>query len=606
MKPVLSLARYTAVALVLSPAVTFAQGVQPVEARGTIDAVTVYRGQALVSRVVAVPAAKGVAETAGSVREVVITDLPARVRPESVHAESTNGVKVRSVRFRQRPVVQDTREEVRKLDEKIEAVNDQRGFNQKKIELINEHRGVLGALQNFVAPAATVELTRGVLNAETLERLTTFVRTQRSKMWEEEATLGSEVRRLTREAEQLQRERDVLTAGSARTVHEALVLVASEGGAAGELTLRYLVDGATWSPSYTLRAAGAAEGERTLNLEYYANIQQMSGEDWGGVTMTLSTATPSLIAKAPTLTSMVIGLVAAAPEAQTAQLDYDDARRELMDKQRQVEQTRVQGKGGPAGEKARADSELNLYAKNIAVLDLVSAQKVERGSTITRQGRQEGLAVTYTIPGRTSMPSRNDQQLIQIAAMPLKAEFTKVATPVLTDFVYDEASAVNTSTMVLLAGPVTAYLDGSFVGSSELPTVAVGERFTAGFGIDSSLRSRRELVERTESIQGGNRVVELTYRLSLENFGAAPAPVRLLDLLPKVQAGQQAADIRVTMVSVSEKLSEAEEYVKGPKKDGVLRWDLVVPPQATGSAAAAVEYKFRLEYDKQMGLVGMQ
>jgi len=606
------LARYTAVALVLTPALALAQAgaPQPLETRGQIDSVTVYRGQALVSRIVAVPAAKGVAEAAGSVREVIITDLPARIRPESVHADSRDGVKVRSVRFRQRPVVQDTREEIRKLEERLEAVNDQRGFAQKKIELINEHRSVLASLQNFIAPAATVELTRGVLNAETLERLATFMRAQRGKMWDEEAALGVEVRRLSREAEQLQRERDLLTAGSSRTVHEAVVLVGSEAGAGGEITLRYLVDGATWAPSYTMRAA-AGDGERTLNLEYYANIQQMSGEDWSGVNMTLSTATPSLVAKAPTLTSMVIGLTAPANAPQPAQqLAYHDARRELLDKQRQVAQSRVQGKAGPAAEKDAAESALNTYAANIAVLDLVSAQKVERGAGSTRQGREEGLAVTYTIPGRTSMPSRSDQQLIQIAALPLKAEFTKVATPVLTDFVYDEAAAVNTSTMVLLAGPITAYLDGAFVGSGALPTVSVGERFMAGFGIDSSLKAGRELVERTETIQGGNRVVELTYRLTLENFGAAPAPVRLLDLLPKVQAnpqaGVQASDIRVTMVRVSETLSEAEEYVKTQKKDGVLRWDLVVPPQAVGTTAASVEYTFRLEYDKQMALVGMQ
>jgi len=590
-------------ALVLTPLSELAQAY---ETRGTIDAVTVYRGQALVSRVVAVPAAKGVAEAAGSVREIVITDLPARVRPESVHAESRDGVKVRSVRFRTRPVVQDTRDEVRKLDEKIEATSDLRGFNQKKIELLNEHRNVLASLQNFVAPAATVELTRGVLNAETLERITTFVRTQRSKMVDEEAALGAEVRRLSREVEVLQRERQVLTAGSSRTVNEAVVLVASEGGGAGEVTLRYLVDGATWSPSYSLRATRAGEGERTLGLEYYANIQQMSGEDWSGVNMTLSTATPTLVAKAPTLTSMVIGLSAQQAQAAEPAMDYAFARQELLSKQKAAEQTRAQG--GPRRDKDgnfADDASLNTLAQSIAVLDLVSGQKLEKGSA-ARGGREEGLSVTYSIPGRTAMPSRNDQQLIQIAALPLKAEFTKLATPVLTNYVYDEASAVNTSTMVLLAGPVTAYLDGAFVGSGELPTVSVGERFTAGLGIDSSLRTARELVDRTESIQGGNRVVELTYRLTLENFGTTPAEVRLLDLLPKVQAGQQASDIRVTMVSVSKDLSAAEEYVKGQKKDGLLRWDLVAPPQRVGAGATAVEYKFRLEYDKQMGLVGMQ
>lgn len=569
------------------------------ETRGAIDAVTVYRGQALVSRVVAVPAAKAVADAAGTVREVVITDLPPRIRPESVHAESREGVQVRSVRFRQRPVVQDTREEVRQLDAKIESAADQRALSQKKIDLINEHRTLLAAVQNFVAPTATLELTRGVLNAETLERVASFVRTQRSRMTEEEAALAGEVRRLGREVEQLQREREVLTAGSSRTVHEAVVLVSGEPGVAGALTLRYLVDGATWSPSYAVRASGAGP-ERSLQLEYYANIQQLSGEDWGSVSMTLSTATPSLISKAPSLSPMTIGL---AQGGAPAPVQYQERRRELQVMLKQMEVTRNTATQVGLAADRKLDDSLNEAAESIQVLDLVAAQNVDRGRGPAP--RAEGLAVTYTIPGRTGMPSRSDQQLIQIAALPLQADFIKVATPVLTEFVYDEAAAVNTSAMVLLAGPVTAYSDGAFVGGGELPTVSVGEGFTAGFGIDSVLRTARELVERTETIQGGNRVVELTYRITLENFGAEPAPVRVLDRLPKVQSGQSASDIRVTMISSSEELSQAEDYVKDAKKDGMLRWDVVVPPRATGAQAAAVEYRFRLEYDKQMNLVGM-
>src|SRR5262249_40898379 len=143
----------------LLPSVALAQDL---ETRGAIEAVTVYRGQALVTRLVDVPAPKAVADAAGTVREIVVTDLPPRIRPESLHAESSEALKVRSVRFRQRPVVQDTREEVRKIDARIEAIQDQQNGNKKKAELINEHRAYLASLQQFVAPTATVEMTKGV------------------------------------------------------------------------------------------------------------------------------------------------------------------------------------------------------------------------------------------------------------------------------------------------------------------------------------------------------------------------------------------------------------------------------------------------------------
>jgi hypothetical protein len=49
-----------------------------------------------------------------------------------------------------------------------------------------------------------------------------------------------------------------------------------------------------------------------------------------------------------------------------------------------------------------------------------------------------------------------------------------------------------------------------------------------------------------------------------------------------------------------------QEPVKEPateqadRKTGVLRWDVTVPAGASGASAAGIEYKVRLEFDKQM------
>lgn len=578
------------------------------ESAGRIEAVTVYRGQALVTRVVDL-SAKGLAEAAGGVREIVVTDLPPRVRAESLHAEASPNIKVRSVSFRARPVVEDTREEVRKLDSRIEQIQDQLAANRRRQDLLNEHRAYLAGLQNFVAPTATTELTKGVLNAETLQKLSDFIRTGRDEMVTRELQLNAEAKGLQQQLELAQRERQRLTSGSSRTVNEAVILAEQEGD--GTLRLRYLVDGASWEPSYAARAAsGADENRSAFTLEYFASIQQMSGEDWNDVAMTLSTATPLLVARAPSLSPIPISLAMNAQQP-GGQIAYAEARKDLFDRQREAEQARSNtavtfkqaGGGGEKKEGEWLDKGLNDLALQMQILDLVANTRVTRDSQTINRASEEGLSVTYTIPNRASLPSRADHQQILVASVPLKATFAKIAAPVLTGYVYDEAAAVNSSNLVLLAGPLTAYADGAFVGGGDLPTTASGQGLTAGFGIDSSLRTRRELVERTETIQGGNRVVELTYRLTVENFGGSPAAIRLLDRLPKVEANR--SDIRLTVLSTGQALSEDAEYVAGPRKDGILRWDIAVPPQATGQQAFSLEYKYRLEYDKQMSIVGM-
>lgn len=588
-----------------------------VETAGTIESVTVYRGQALVTRRIdASKLAANAPADAGGVREIVVTDLPARIRPESLHAEAEKGLTVRSVRFRTRPVVQDTREEVRKLDDQIAQLQDQLDANKRHADLLTEHRAYLMSLQTFVAPTATVEMSKGVLNADTLQKLSIFLQTSRDDLTTRELALTREARDLRKGLQQAQREREKVTSGSSRTVYEAVVLVSSDGNAGAPMHLRYVVDGATWSPSYTLRAGGTPGGqasESAITLDYYASIQQMSGEDWTNVTMTLSTATPSLVARAPMLEPMPITLGVPAQEA--VRLSYADAKNDLREKRKDLENLRAQNRpAGPAGgggeqrqlavQTEEFDKGLNKVANDDQVLDLLAGVKVERGggNMISPPAPTEGLSVTYSIPGGTSLPSRSDTQQVRITSVPVKAQFVKIASPVLTSYVYDQARAINTSTMVLLAGPSTAYADGSFVGTGELPTVSAGQDFTAGFGIDSALSTRRELVDRTETIQGGNKVVTLTYRLSIDNFGAAPVNVRLMDRLPKPERG---TDLRVTMMNTSAELSGDEEYQKGLKKEGILRWDVSVPAQATGLSAFSVEYSFKLEYDKQMSLMGM-
>ncbi|MCE7973092.1 MAG: mucoidy inhibitor MuiA family protein [Leptolyngbya sp. PLA1] len=577
---------------------------------GKIDAVTVYRGQAVVTRAVELP--RVLPAAAGTVQEVVVTDLPAHLRPESLHAETTPGVQVRSVTYRTRPVVQDTREEVRAIDARIEDLQNKLTVNARRNALLAEDRAYLASLQGFIAPTATVEMTRGVLNADTVEKLSGYLIKQRANLTETELTLAAEAKKLNADLEQAQRERQLTTAGSSRTVHEAVVLLTQTPDAPGTLRLRYLVDGATWDPSYNVRSS--SDKPDSVTIEYYAAISQMSGEDWSDVAITLSTATPSLIASAPRLTPLTISLAASpAPEALT--LAYDDARKDIQARLRDAERERAQnfvgrvvlGGGGASqvtGAQVEADKSLNTLANDLQVLDLIAqGAKVERNRAPLAVVPQEGLSVTYSIPARTTLPSRSERQLIQIAAMPLKAEFARVAMPVLTGYVYHEAAAANSGAQVLLAGPVTSYRDGAFVGSGEMPTIAAGQRFSTGFGIDASLRTSRELVERVESTQGGNRVVELTYRLIVENFSDAPAPIRLLDRLPKVD--DKRSDVRLTLVSPGGELSSDATYLAGPRKDGILRWDVTIPPHASGQDAFAVEYKFRLEFDKQMSIVGL-
>lgn len=580
---------------------------EPPSVRGTIEAVTVYRGQALVTRRIEVPGGAGL-------REIIVGELPEQIVPGSIYSEAVNGVEVRSIRYRYRPLAEHMREEVRKLERQIRDTQDEIAAIARRRQVAGERRSLLDKLEQFVAPAANVELTQGVLNAETISRLTTFLIDHRNKLADDELAYGLEERRLTELAELLHHERAALASGSDRTAREAVVFVNVTDASGGVLRLKYLVGAASWTPSYNVRTDG---DRKSITLEYHASIRQTSGEDWSDVAMTLSTATPTLVSRAPSLTPLRVSLrLASSAQEQEHQGGGKGglSRDELMRRQRQLESTRnlynsqvadnLDFSGDRSSHLGRPsamlelDQRLNEIACDMQVLDIVQSGRVSRARA---EVPTEELAVTYQLAMRVSLPSRPDQQLVQIASLPLRGEFALVATPVLTEYVYEEAHVVNSSSMVLLGGPASTYVNGQFVGHSDLPTVTAGESLTVGLGINSTLRATRELIERVENVQGGNRVVEFTYAIRLENFAPEASRVRVLDRLP---FGSE-SELKVTMLSSSVEVSDEKSYQQTDRRRGVLRWEVETPPQAIGTSAHTLQYKFKVEYDKGMTLVGI-
>lgn len=588
---------------------------------GRVVAVTVFQGQALVTREVELPAAEGLVE-------VIVTDLPERLLPGSLYAEPGEGVEVRSVRARVRPTDEAPREEIQELEAQIlELSRAQRALTREQ-QLLKQQTKYLDNLEGFTTDGAKEELEHGVLNAETLRELTGLVFSKRSEVADRELNVAIELEDLKKRQSLLQRELQTLTAGRQRSRREAVVFLSKQGGEA-LVRLNYLVAGASWSPSYNVRAS---EEDDQVTVEYNASVTQMSGEDWTDVTMTLSTATPSLVAAAPKLEPLAIRLIAPQPASQPAaraKMALSRQQRQLASNRgafeanapaqasedlfsRQSGRLRSRGGGGggfggggglgggggfgayyaEAGDKLRSDDiGLNSIANQLQILDFASRGELSKQAKGASPAETEGMSVVYRLPNATSLPSRSDKQLIQIAALPMEAERYRVATPVLTSYVYREAKLTNDSEFVLLAGPAATFLGDRFVGRGSAPTVAIGESFTVGLGIDESLRASRELIDKSDRIQGGNRIASFDYELVVENFAGAPAEVRVLDRLPK----SDGKAIKVSLVSSTPEPNDADA-----DEESLLRWDVTAP----AGEKAEVVYTMSIEHDKNLTIAG--
>lgn len=560
----------------------------PAPVSGTVTNVTAYRGQAMVTRSVPVGKGKGL-------MDVVVSGLPEQVFGGSLFADGGQGVEVRAVRYRTRVVGRDVSKEAASLQQALEDIAMRKRENAALTQLATQQLAYLDKLDNFMAPTATVEMSKGVLNAETIEKLTKFSFEKRAEVTKARLALTESLVKLTREEQDTQRKLQMLGGGDSRIEREAVVFVDKRVENETTLSLSYLVGAVNWRPNYNMRAES---GKPNVKVEYSALVNQMSGEDWSGVELTLSTASPALIARGATLMPLYISLVerGSNPQAPQDAQAYKQRRSDLKKEQQENARSGAANKpsSSPADDRAQneeVEKSLNRIADEMQAMELAAS-----GDVWKQRDEAEGVSVEYKLPGATGLASRNDTQLVKIADLNLKAEFAFIGTPVLSDYVYLEAEAKNESETVLLEGAYTAYLDGRFVGLSVIPLVGRGESFGVGFGIDSQLRVSRELVEKKDEIKGGNRVVSFKYRLSVSNYKSGDVAIRLLERMPAAPR----ADIRINLVETNTELSKDRLYLRDQRNKGLLRWDITVAKGSTGADTKEVTYTYNMEYDKQM------
>jgi uncharacterized protein (TIGR02231 family) len=542
-------------------------------AAGRVDSVTVYRGQAEVVRVVQAPTGTGATE-------IVVTDLPECIIPESLYANGAEGVRIRAVRYRAQPVAEAPRKDVRAIEQQIRQLEQTLRENQQMQEVLAKKQALLDNLQSLSAVKSQVE--KEGLKAEELKKLAQFVFQQREELARDLLKLQKEEKELNEQLSPLLRERANLTQTVSRTAREAVILIEKEKAGAADLRLGYLVSGVEWTPTYNIRAA---TGKAEVEVECNASIQQMSGEDWENARLTLSTATPTLASDPPDLAPFWVTLTSAGQPARDV-LSLERERREAEERFRAAQSDRIRQQAEAIANSAAADVSLLL-------LEGKAKSAAQPGPVSGKQG-ETPLAVNYPLPGRHSLKSRSDRQAIRIASCNLPGEFYHLGVPVLTQYVYRQAQITNTSGMVFLEGKANAYVNGQFAGTGTLPLARSGQRFRVGFGVDTTLAVRQEMRDRQERLIGGNKEQVYTYQLLLENFGEKPVTVRVLDRIPVVRD----STIRVSLLDTSLPLSKDATYGQLQKPDNVLRWDVEVPAGATETRAFAIEYKFKLEFDK--------
>ncbi|OGO31916.1 MAG: hypothetical protein A2Z16_11690 [Chloroflexi bacterium RBG_16_54_18] len=440
---------------------------------------------------------------------------------------------------------------MRKLENQLEAVQDELTILDRRLELVKSRRIQLEALAGQSEVFATA-LASGEMDVETQMKLFASLQKHAGDLDTELGKLQGERRGIERRLEQLKNQLEQINSSRPPERFKAAVEVDVSAGGRLNFQLSYTVAKAGWKPLYDLRLSDTV-GKTQLEAGYLAQVTQLSGEDWVGVELSLSTARPALATILPELKPWFIQPQIAAPVR-------------------------------PALRNAAALPTMDMTMSAKAVEEPVeeAVSKID-GS---------GASITYHTAAKVDIPSDGSAHKVTIGRFALKPDLDYVSSPRLVEAVYRKAKLVNESDYLLLPGTANLFSGEEFIGSTALELTTPQGEIELYLGVEDRIRVERELKRREvdKSLIGGKRRVHYGYELKLENLLPSAVHLTVHDQMP---VGRH-EDIKV-------KLEAAVPKPQEPGELNLLDWELDLAPKEKKT----IRFDFQVEYPQEMRVMGL-
>lgn len=541
-----------------------------------IKEVTVYADRALITR-------SGSLQLAAGEHELRVNDLPQFLR-ESLRAsgQGPQGSRILDVdiktAFYSRPPVS----ELLELQTACDLLQQRIDLLRARREALNDRRQWLRALGEHAREFAK-GLASGQMKAQDCADFFTFTANQALQNAETEQDLDVQQKQIQAELDAKRRE---LAGKQGHGQPDRLAAVVTvEMAQEGEFTLElsYLVTQASWQPQYDVRVNLDEDGNKgEVELTYTGLVQQATGENWNQVRLALSTARPSQAAVLPELHPRYLDVYAppppivyAAPAAAGAVRSQAASPRKAM---------------APGAPPALAFDQFGGLPLETAAPPPPPVQ----AEVATATTEQSGTAYVFKIARSVDIPSDNSPHKTTIARDNLPCEFDYVSAPALDPAAHVRARITNTSERVLLPGSSSIFLNGEYVGATQIKMTAPREQLKVFLGIDDTLKIKREQIERTVEkgtlLQGDLRRITYAYRITIHNYAAFARNVIIRDNLPVSQHER----VKVKNQAIQPQPAERSKLE-------LLTWRFTLAPDGEYK----LDYRFTVEHPQDIQVIGL-
>lgn len=565
-----------ALALVVSFAGGSAVHAAEVEAISRIDAVTVFPMGAEVTRVAKVQLEKGE-------HTLLFQDIPASAVDGSIRVEGTASGKLEigSVDTRRLSVPQADGEanatERRQVEIELEALRDERARLDAQVQGAETQKQLISNLAQLPTRPAP---TTGAERSEDWTTVLALIATGSAEAQKSIQDAQLRMRETDRKIQDLEKKLGEITPRRTERT-EAKVFVVAQSALEADITVRYQVSNASWTPLYDVRlATGAKTVAPKIDLSRRASISQKTGEAWDNVAVTLSTTRPAAGAAAPELRPLIVDFepeFKPAPRPEAAIAPAPTAAGRAME--------------APADAMAQEESEADGLGVSPQSYRLKKAIVVERPVDVV----QASFHALYAVPGRLVIPETGEAKRVQLGAEVIEPQLTIRTVPKVDPKAYLYAKFTLPKGSPLLPGPVSLFRDGTFVGTGRLPILSPGEEHELGFGVDDLVRVRHAVTAETRGETGlisTSRTDSRNFTISVKSMHERSVALAVFDQVP-VSANQE---IKIDLTGQAPTKQNVDD------KRGVVVWEGKLDPDQEQT----IEFGYRVSWPSAKSVIYRQ
>jgi uncharacterized protein (TIGR02231 family) len=452
--------------------------------------------------------------------------------------------------------IKDVRDKIKSLNEKLEDYD-------SDINTLLKEREYLNGLTVWGREYANDEKQNGKMNLEEIKAFNSYVKTSISENFKNEIGIKRKISEVNSELA-LYNKKWAESQSKVNIEHKQIMIDLETKGGTYRVNVSYLISGASWYPVYDVRID---RDNKNLDVEYYAMIQQTTGEDWQDAKFKLSTIKPYLVREKPELAPWYVNL-GNINQTNFSRTENEDYKKDLNDIQEQQK---------TFFSKSKNRSGYENYSKNSVDIDEVVRQVEERGTT-----------VEFMIEGTYSVKSDGNQIKMAVDKFSLNAEKKFSSAPAISKSTYVSGSIKNTSNKPILPGVISVYRNGNFIGKSKIGFISDKEKFDLFMGLEDRIKVTRDIDVKKSmtTITGNTSRMKIGYTIELQNFTSESVVIDVSDQIPV----SQNSSIKVRMNTNDPKPDRIDK--------GVLTWKVSM----AANEKKTIYFEFEMEYPTEANL----